>query len=944
MKQRLLPVAILLMLIASCSDKERLQPNTEETAPRQITLSAWMPKEQISPTDPDTKTRISLTPDTKTPHGLELKWEEGDKLLFNFEYQDNFYETTATIRQGSISEDGLQATFTVTIPDAVPDNALFNLSAVYQKANALNPIGHFLENTNDYLVKNGDDQGITLNQPGGNGKGMVDPLLYFHRDDITALETVQLNHAGWIMALHFKNSGNTDISLPQKIVIGNSENTDWIWNGSGNESGLKFNPGTAAFGGDELLSGAISININSTEVQPLYGNQLAAGESIILYRWIAGKPDLPEMEGELFPGEGSHKTSGKMKAGKAVPGRVYHLFTEWNGTEFKWGTAPMPENVLPGINIIDNHTVTLVLYDNDTDNQKYDQAYVVGDFNNWTVNNSRNSQMRWDENSKCWWITIKDLEPTREYAFQYELHKGTSTLRVADPYSRKILDPWNDQYIPATTYPNLKAYPQGGDGIVSVFQTTPEAHNWEIAHFTPPSKDILTIYELHFRDFTASGDINGAMEKLDYLQSLGVNAIELMPVQEFDDNDSWGYNPCFYFALDKAYGTDKMYKQFIDECHKRGIAVIFDVVYNHATGATPFARMWWNSTTNKTAPNNPFFNEETKDPFEFFHDFNHGSPLVRNFVKRNLQFLLEEYKIDGLRFDFSKGFTQIKCYDDACARQYHQDRVDIIKDYYGAIKEVKPDALVILEHFCEYSEEIELAQQGIMLWKNMNYPYCQTAMGWTDNSCFYPIWDREFYTNGLVSYMESHDEERASYKQTQWGNGPLKTDLTARMNQLAVNAAFFFTWPGPKMVWQFGELGYDYSIEYNGRTGKKPVKWDYYEVTQRKQLYDTYAKLIGLRRNHPELFSPDSHKIRSWVEVWDWDGGRFLTFASPDHAKQIVVVGNFTNNTIDAATQFPVTGTWYNYMNRSETLNVTDNNMNITVPANSFRIYSTFEP
>lgn len=68
---------------------------------------------------------------------------------------------------------------------------------------------------------------------------------------------------------------------------------------------------------------------------------------------------------------------------------------------------------------------------------------------------------------------------------------------------------------------------------------------------------------------------------------MGVDAIELMPVQEFDGNDSWGYNPCFFFALDKAYGTPKMYKDFIDACHRKGMAVILDVVYNHATGNMP---------------------------------------------------------------------------------------------------------------------------------------------------------------------------------------------------------------------------------------------------------------------------------------------------------------------------------------------------------------------
>ena len=153
----------------------------------------------------------------------------------------------------------------------------------------------------------------------------------------------------------------------------------------------------------------------------------------------------------------------------------------------------------------------------------------------------------------------------------------------------------------------------------------------------------MVIYELLLRDFTQTGDLAGAMSKLPYLKKMGVNAIELMPVQEFDGNDSWGYNPCFFFAMDKAYGTKKMYKEFIDACHKEGMAVILDVVYNHATGNHPFAKLYWEG--DKTAACNPYFNVEAPHPFSVFHDFNHESELVRKFVKRNLQFLLNEYHL-----------------------------------------------------------------------------------------------------------------------------------------------------------------------------------------------------------------------------------------------------------------------------------------------------------
>lgn len=606
--------------------------------------------------------------------------------------------------------------------------------------------------------------------------------------------------------------------------------------------------------------------------------------------------------------------------------------------------APLPANVQEGINIIDNSTVTLVLYDRDINGKSKDFAHVVGDFNNWALSNDDHSQMSRDEEKGCWWITLTNLDATKEYAFQYYVGtRNGDVIRLADAYSRKILDPANDPSIPLDTYSDNKTYPYtGASGIVSVFKIQLDNYSWQVPDFTPPAVDHLVIYEMLLRDFTTLSDINGALQELDYLKSMGVTAIELMPVQEFDGNDSWGYNPCFYFAMDKAYGTDRMYKQFIDECHKRGMAVILDVVYNHATGNNPFAKMWWDSANNRPAANNPYFNVTAPHPYSVFNDFNHESPLVRKFVKRNLQFLLTEYKFDGFRFDLSKGFTQ-KSSTEATAANYDASRIAILKDYQSAIKEVRPNAYVILEHFCDDREETELSNAGMMVWRNVNWNYCQSAMGYPENSDFsgtyYSTSSRP--ANSLVSYMESHDEERAAYKQIMWGNGILKTDLSARMSQLSTNAAFFFTVPGPKMVWQFGEMGYDISIDYNGRLGKKPVKWEYLDVPQRKELHDTYTKLIEFRNDYPELFN--STATMSWkVSESNWEKGRFLTLSSFGNAKQVVVIGNFTNSAITTSTTFPKTGTWHNYMNPSESLDVSSATMDLTLPANSFRMYTSF--
>ena len=600
--------------------------------------------------------------------------------------------------------------------------------------------------------------------------------------------------------------------------------------------------------------------------------------------------------------------------------------------------GPMPSGVQEGINTIDPQTVTFVLYDKDKNGKSKDYAYILGDFNNWTLANDETSQMTRDDAAGCWWITVNGLDANKEYAFQYYVgDKGGESIRIGDPYCEKILDPNNDKYIPTSTYADDMTYPAKAKGIVSVFKTQKDNYSWSDFSITDPEK--LVIYELHLRDFTATGDIHGAMDKLAYLKAMGVNAIELMPTQEFDGNDSWGYNPCYFFAMDKAYGTKKDYKDFIDACHKEGIAVILDVVYNHATGDFPQAKLYWNASANKTANNNPFFNVDAPHPYSVFHDFNHENEWVRNYVKRNLKFLLEEYHLDGFRFDLTKGFTQ-KSSTESNASNYDASRVAILKDYHAAIQEVKEDAFVILEHFCDDREENELAADGLHLWRNMNNAYCQSAMGWEENSSFNHGAIGNLEGNGMyektpawVGFMESHDEERMSYKQSQWGNGTLKTDLKARMKQLEVNAAFTFCVPGPKMIWQFGEMGYDISIEENGRTGRKPLHWEYLENEYRKALQETYTQLLKLRNDHTSLF--DGTATLEWeVTPKFWANGRTLHLTSTD-GKELVVLGNFTN--IETTVTFPAeTGEWTEWKS-SEKQEV---GSSVKVPANSFVIYT----
>ena len=164
---------------------------------------------------------------------------------------------------------------------------------------------------------------------------------------------------------------------------------------------------------------------------------------------------------------------------------------------------------------------------------------------------------------------------------------------------------------------------------------------------------------MHIRDFTSEHSFNAAKDKLPYLKQLGINAIELMPVNEFEGNSSWGYNPSFYFAVDKYYGTKNDMRAFVDECHRQGIAVIIDLVLNHSFGQSPFYLLYREADGTPSA-DNPWYNQKSNIPnaaLQWGYDFNHQSTYTRALVDSVAGFWMKEYKVDGFRYDFTKGFS-----------------------------------------------------------------------------------------------------------------------------------------------------------------------------------------------------------------------------------------------------------------------------------------------
>ena len=215
----------------------------------------------------------------------------------------------------------------------------------------------------------------------------------------------------------------------------------------------------------------------------------------------------------------------------------------------------------------------------------------------------------------------------------------------------------------SVTYPNLKPYPAGKTNQpVSMIQTAQTPYAWQITNFQKPAKTDLVTYELLLRDFLSTHSYKTLHDTLNYLKTLGMNAIELMPINEFEGNESWGYNPTFHFAPDKYYGPKNNLKKFIDKAHEKGFAVILDVVLNHAFGQSPLVRLYWDGANNRPAANSPWFNPVPKHDYNVGYDFNHESQATKDYVDRVTKFWMTEYKVDGFRFDLSKGFTQVNSF------------------------------------------------------------------------------------------------------------------------------------------------------------------------------------------------------------------------------------------------------------------------------------------
>jgi hypothetical protein len=345
-------------------------------------------------------------------------------------------------------------------------------------------------------------------------------------------------------------------------------------------------------------------------------------------------------------------------------------------------------------------------------------------------------------------------------------------------------------------------------------------------------------------------------------------------------------------------------------------------------------QMYWNGALGVPAANNPWFNQYPTHAFNVGYQFNHASPATKDFTQRVVDYWLTNYHVDGYRWDLAKGFTQTKTCDATGGNcnvglwgNYDAGRVATWDTIYNDMQAISPGSYCILEMFADNSEQTVEANYGMLLWgEDLNTTYNQATMGYSTPSPGGATWDLtgSIYNSlgwnlpGLVVYQESHDDERLMYNNEQYGNGSGSYSIKDTATGLKRNAMATVFWaiaPGPKMLTEFGELGFDYSINWctNGtvdgsggcRLTPKPIRWDYLADTPRKQLHDVYAAMLALRASYPGLAVPSGLTYSL--------NGAFKSLQASSDSLRVTVIGNFDIVSATGSVSFPTEGRWYDY-------------------------------
>ncbi len=450
-----------------------------------------------------------------------------------------------------------------------------------------------------------------------------------------------------------------------------------------------------------------------------------------------------------------------------------------------------------------------------------DSVHVTGDFNDW----SDTKHALTAEDNGFWSGIVNSASVGDEY--KYVIENGDTILYRIDPYARAVTN-------------------SVGNSIV-----TKDDFDWGDGEYDPPAHNEIVIYELHVGTFNpgsqdALNPFDSVIQKLDYLEALGITHIEIMPLAEFAGDTSWGYNPANIFAIEESYGGGEWFKTLVKSAHARGIGVILDVVYNHF-GPSDLDLWRFDGWSENEGGGIYFYNDwRNRTPWGATRP-DYGRAQVRNYIRDNALFWFESYRVDGLRWDATSYIRNVDGNENELA-----DGWRVMREINHEVDEKFPHVLMIAEDLQNEPAITDRDGAGFdAQWDaNFVHPVRDALLTISDGDrSMFAIAEAlsAQYGNDVfqrVVFTESHDDVANGKARIveEIGSDQRTKAFDYAKRRSILGAALTLTAPGIPMLFMGQEF-----LEDDWFDDTRPLEWE--RVEKFAGIVALYQDLIALRRN-----------------------------------------------------------------------------------------------
>ena len=484
---------------------------------------------------------------------------------------------------------------------------------------------------------------------------------------------------------------------------------------------------------------------------------------------------------------------------------------------------------------------------------------------------------------------------------------------------------------------------------------------WTDAAYKTPELDDLVVYELQVEEFNDTFD--GVIDRLTYLQSLGVNCLELMPVGSAKLDFDWGYGPLHYFSPSAHFGGPDGLRRLVDACHAVNMAVILDVVYQHVDPAFAYHQAYNDANSTPGAPhiNSPMIG--ASGPFGPQADF--SQVFTQEYFAASNRNWLEQYHVDGFRYDevtdlyvspIDTGYAKLAY--DTYRFSFRLPRFAPDPNSYSRIIQCAealwraPDVLRNTYTSCAWQNDLldqaEAIAAGAAPTANLahtldpffagRYPATKSVVNAAGNPVDMPV--------APFQYLNSHDHSHLIVFAGTTGSDPLSPGNRSRFWRMQALAIALYTSQGIPMLWEGEEIADDYNLPDNGFARidlRRDTHWEYFYDEYGSQLVSLYRRLGQLRRA--------SRALRSRESLYYWQqslqGNQLLAYhrhapadvSGPEEYAMVLL--NFGPSAATITVPFPKAGVWTEKLDASFrvvplTINVAapGDAQTITVPSN----------